>query len=300
MNRLLQEIVALTMGATTRPVDTGIPRVVMVKGDVPEYQLSALYEPMIGFIVQGTKILSIGSRDLHLKGPSYFLLPMHVPAAGKVRANREGLYLSVGLFLNRDVLQNLLRDLPLEAVTEPANNLAACDADVEFMEAWVRMLRLLRTPKDIPALAPVYEREIIYRVLVGPQGGQLRQLCFRESNLSRVSKGVQWLREHYRQPIEIKDIARKAGMGITTFHRQFKRTTGLSPIQFQKQLRLLEARKLIAFDGYGVSGAAYEVGYESPSQFNREYSRLFGASPARDAAMLRQMEDARESSSSRA
>jgi AraC-like DNA-binding protein len=155
------------------------------------------------------------------------------------------------------------------------------------------LLRLLKTPGDIPALAPVYEREILYRVLMGPQGWYLRQLGLKESNLSKISQTVQWIREHYTRLVDIRAMATKAGMAITTFHRQFKRATGLSPIQFQKQLRLLEARNLLAFEGYAMASAAYEVGYQSPSQFNREYSRFFGAPPARDAAVLRQIEGAR-------
>lgn len=121
-----------------------------------------------------------------------------------------------------------------------------------------------------------------------------RQLCFASGKASRIRQAIQWIRENYAKSIDIKRVAVKSGMGVTTFHRQFKQITGLSPIQFQKQLRLLEARKLLVFSGYSVSDAAFEVGYESASQFNREYSRLFGASPARDASSLRQMEDKRQ------
>jgi AraC-like DNA-binding protein len=294
VRQLLNEIVDLTMNATTRAIETGIPRVLMVKGDVPEHQLSAVYEPMIGFTVQGTKTLYIGSRTLTLKGPSCLVLPMHVPVRGRVRPSREGLpYLSVGLSLDSRVLFNLLNDLPKDMVKRSSQNRIASEASPEFIESWVRMLRLLKTPEDIPALAPVYEREILYRVLMGPHGWYLRQAGFRGSNASKISITVTWLRQHYTKPMDIGDLASKAVMGVTTFHRQFKRTTGLSPIQFQKQLRLLEARNLLVYQGYAVASAAYEVGYQSASQFNREYSRFFGASPARDAADVRQIENAR-------
>ena len=293
MKSMLQEIVDLTMDATTRPVETRIPRVLMIKGDVPRHQLAALYQPMIGFVVQGSKILSIGGRDTNLKAPSYFLLPIHVPATAAVQSTRDGLpYLSVGLFLSPKVVQGLLRDVPGEPVPAPSKNFTGCVADSEFIESWL-MLRLLKTPRDISPLAPVYEREILYRVLTGPQGSHLQQLAFRESNLSRISQAVKWLRENYKQPINIRHMASEAAMAITTFHRQFKRVTGLSPIQFQKQLRLFEARNILAFEGYAVANAAYEVGYQSPSQFNREYARFFGAPPARDASVLRQIEHAR-------
>jgi AraC-like DNA-binding protein len=291
MKALLKELVDLTRTAGTRPAETGIPRVLMIKGEVPKQQLSALYQPMIGFVVQGEKLLLIGGRDIRMKGPSYFLLPTHVPASGRVRPSREGLpYLSVGLMLDPQILHDLLRDLPPDEVPGCASQFSPIPADLEFVDAWVRLLRLRKTPGDIPALSPVYEREILFRVLRGPQGGVLRQFGLRGSGLSRVAKTVQWLREHYANPVEIGAIAERACMGVTTFHRQFKRATGLSPIQYQKRLRLLEARSLIAFEDYSVANAAYEVGYESASQFNREYSRFFGAPPARDAAELRRLE----------
>jgi transcriptional regulator GlxA family with amidase domain len=175
-----------------------------------------------------------------------------------------------------------------------AGRFTACEIDTELMEAWLRLLRLTKTPKDIPALASVYEREILYRVLMGPQGWYLKQLGMRETNFTKISQTVRWLRYNYKRTIEICDLAKKNGMAINTFHRQFKRATGLSPIQFQKQLRLLEARNLMAFEGYAVANAAYEVGYQSPSQFNREYSRFFGASPAKDTAKLKRIERMRD------
>jgi len=291
---MLQEIVDLTTHASTRPVETIIPRVVMVKGDVPRHQLAALYEPMIGFVVQGSKILSIGGRDTKLKGPAYFLLPIHVPATAVVRSTSDGRpYLSVGLSLSHKIVRELLKDVPNELAPMPTGNFTGCAADSEFIEAWLRMLRLLKTPRDVTALAPVYEREILYRVLTGPQGFHLRHLALRESNLSKISQAVLWLRQNYKQPVNIRHMASEAAMAITTFHRQFKRVTGLSPIQFQKQLRLFEARNILAFEDYAVANAAYEVGYQSPSQFNREYARFFGAPPARDAGTLRQIERAR-------
>ncbi|WP_277506337.1 MULTISPECIES: AraC family transcriptional regulator [unclassified Paenibacillus] len=284
----------LMKDAGTRQIETGVPGLSMIKGDIPAHQLAALYEPMIGFTVQGTKILSIGERSTDLEGPSYYVLPMHVPAMASVHPDRYGRpYLSLGLKLNQSVLQSLLRDLPENLLPTASGHFAACEMDIECMEAWLRLLRLLKTPRDIPALAPAYEREILYRVLTGPQGWYLRQLGLQESNLSKISQIVNWVRINFMRPLDISEMASKAGMAINTFHRQFKRATGLSPIQFQKQLRLLEARNLIAFEGYPVASAAYHVGYQSPSQFNREYSRFFGSSPARDTENIRRIESTR-------
>lgn len=295
MSKVLNEIIDLMENAGTRPIETGVPGLSMIKGNIPAHQLAALYKPMIGFTVQGTKVLLIGECSTALKGPSYYVLPVHVPATANVQPSYDGRpYLSLGLELNQNVLQSLLRDLPENLMPTAAEHFAACEIDIEHMEAWLRLLRLTKTPRDIPALAPAYEREILYRVLMGPQGWYLRQLGMSESNFSKISQTVKWLRDNYTKSIDIGEIAAETGMAINTFHRQFKRATGLSPIQFQKQLRLLEARNLIAFEGYAVASAAYQVGYQSPSQFNREYSRLFGAPPARDTENLRRIEDARE------
>jgi len=296
MKQLLSEITELAKNAGTRPLETAVPGLSMIRGNVPEHQLAALYKPMIGFTIQGTKILSIGGYETVMKGPSYFVLPLHVPATATVHTARDGRpYMSLGLEIHQNILLSLLKDLPEELVPRGPHEFTACEFDQEHMEAWLRLLRLTKTPRDIPALAPVYEREILYRILLGPQGWYLRQLGLRESGFSKIAQTVKWIRDNYKQRIEIGAMAAKSGMALNTFHRQFKRATGLSPIQFQKQLRLLEARKLIAFEGYAVANAAYEVGYQSPSQFNREYSRFFGASPAKDTANLRRIEEARGS-----
>jgi AraC-like DNA-binding protein len=295
MSKVLNEIIGLMENVGTRPIETGVPGLSMIKGNIPAHQLAALYKPMVGFTVQGTKILLIGERSTALKGPSYYVLPLHVPATASVQPGHDGRpYLSLGLELNQDVLHSLLRDIPENLLPSAAEHFAACEIDIEHMEAWLRLLRLTKTPGDIPALAPAYEREILYRVLMGPQGWYLRQLGLSESSFSKISQTVKWIRDNYTKSIDIGEIASKKGMALNTFHRQFKRATGLSPIQFQKQLRLLEARNLIAFEGYTVANAAYQVGYQSPSQFNREYSRFFGAPPARDTEALKRIEDARE------
>jgi AraC-like DNA-binding protein len=289
MESYLQEIVALTSGATTRPTSTPLPRVEMIKGDVPQHQLAAIYEPMLGFVVQGAKTILIGEQTIHAVAPSYFVIATDVPATGNVQRGRSGQpYLSVGLRLHQESLLSLLRDVPEIAKKDDADTgLTASPASIEFVEAWVRMLRLLRTPEHIPALASGYEREILYWTLIGPQGQRLRRLGMENGWAPRIRRVAQWMRANYTKVIDVENLAEKARMGTTTFHRHFKQITGLSPIQFQKQLRLLEARNLVAYRSRSVSEAAYEVGYESVSQFTREYSRFFGRPPARDAQSLK-------------
>lgn len=289
----LSEIAALTTAATTQPTTTELPGVLLIKGEVPQRQLAAIYEPMIGFVVHGGKTISIGGHVTLCRAPSYFVIPTEIPATGRVHQGANGTpYLSVALRLNHELLADLLAILPPDTqapAVSAITRFSASPATEDFVDAWLRLLRLLKQPQHIPALAPVYEREILYRVLVGPQGWRLRQLCVASGKASRMRQAVQWIRGHHARPIDIRRIAARAGMAVNTFHRQFKQMTGLSPIQFQKQLRLLEARKLVAYGGHSAAEAAFEVGYESASQFNREYSRFFGAPPARDALLMRKL-----------
>jgi AraC-like DNA-binding protein len=292
MQRSLNEIAQLTVDATNQPTATEIPRILIIKGEVPDHLLAAIYEPMVGFVVQGSKTISIGDHVIQAKAPSYFVIPIETPATGRVSQGPDGEpYLSLGLYLDHNNLLELFNDSPddpgNETVSPPT---FASDATEEFIDAWLRMLRLLRTPKHIPALAPVYEREILFRVLTGPQGWRLRQLCLVGGMASKIRRAIRKIRENYAASIDVRQLAKQSGMGVTTFHRQFKQITGLSPIQFQKQLRLLEARKLLVFSDHSVSEAAFKVGYVSASQFNREYSRFFGAPPALDASNLKQLE----------
>lgn len=292
MKKILEEMVSLCAKATTEPTKTELPRVLIIKGEVPKHQLAAIYEPMIGLVLQGSKTISIGTQVVHLKAASYFVIPTEMPATGFVKQGSNGRpYLSLGIQLDQKVLLDLLKDSPTNSsnVRIGSSEFSACPATPGFLEACLRMLRLLKSPEHIPALAPAYEREILYHVLIGPEGWRLRQLFQTHDKESSIHQAIQWVRQNFIDSFEIEQLANRACMGITTFHRQFKSITGLSPIQFQKQLRLLEARKLLAFSGYSVTDAALDVGYESTSQFNREYSRFFGASPARDAKKLKEL-----------
>ena len=291
MGQALREIARLTREVPAWPADSGLPGVMLTRGDVPPHQLAAVYEPILGFTVFGRKTISIGGHTVDAKGPSYYVIPSDVPATGSVRSGKEGDgYLSLGLRLNHSVLRELLRVLPAEPRGAVAERLVAVTPSNEFVDAWCRMLRLVRTPEAIPALGPVYEREILYRVLSGPDGARLRLCGFEGGSSVRVHESIQTIRERYSETIDVRLLAADSGMSWTTFHRQFKRVTGLSPIQYQKELRLLEARKILVYEGLSVREAAFQVGYESASQFNREYSRLFGAPPAADAARIREAE----------
>jgi transcriptional regulator GlxA family with amidase domain len=150
-----------------------------------------------------------------------------------------------------------------------------------------RLLRLLDTPRDVPVLRPLIEREILWRLLSGPQAGRVRQIGLADSRLTQVSHAIRHIRQHYARAISVEELAALAAMSLSSFHRHFRAVTAMTPIQFQKQIRLQEARSRLLADADDVAAVGYAVGYDSPSQFSREYSRMFGAPPGRDVARLR-------------
>lgn len=288
----LQELRALASRAGNRLTQTGIPRVAMVQGRIPEHELDAVYEPMLNLILQGSKSMTVGDQTLHYDPATYFVMSVGLPAAGIVRPAATGEpYLAVALLLDPAVIARLLADLPETAIhASRPTGFSVAAVTPELMDAWLRLLRLMERPEDIAALAPVYEREILYRVLQGPQGAMLRDIATPDTALERVNRAIACIRRDYAQPLRVEALARKAAMSNSAFHRHFKAVTALSPLQYQKRIRLLQARMLLIAQGRSVAAAAFDVGYESATQFSREYARAFGRPPARDAArLLRQL-----------
>lgn len=288
MKNQLLELRALAAHAENRRTETGIPRVDMVRGAVPQHQLATVYDPMVNLILQGSKSMTVGGRSLRYDPATYFVMSVNLPAAGVVHPASTGEpYLAVSLTLNAGVIANLLADLPDTAVClDDAAGFSVAAVTPELLDAWVRMLRLMRQPTDIPALAPVYEREILYRVLQGPMGWMLRDIALPDTSLARVNAAIQRIRREYAEPLRVEDLASSAAMSVSAFHRHFKAITALSPLQYQKKIRLLQARTLLVAAGQSVTGAALEVGYQSSTQFSREYAREFGAPPRQDTARI--------------
>lgn len=292
MDTVLNELRRLAKKAENRRTETGIPRVAMVQGEIPAHALAAVYEPMINLILQGSKSMTVGTQTLHYDPATYFVMSVDLPAVGSVHATAAGeAYLAVSLTLDPEVIAALLGDMPAfaqQARDRPNRPEAFNVASVtpELMDAWVRMLRLMERPDEVPALAPVYEREILYRVLQGPHGHMLRQIATPDSMLARINHAIQRIRRDFSRPLRIAALAEQASMSESAFHRHFKSATALSPLQYQKQLRLLQARQLLTLHGKSVTVAALDVGYESPTQFSREYSRAFGLPPMQDAARI--------------
>ncbi|GAC1316788.1 MAG: AraC family transcriptional regulator [Collimonas sp.] len=289
MENQLNELRALTAHAENQRTETGIPRVAMVQGAIPEHQLAAVYDPMVNLILRGSKSMTVGGRTLHYNPATYFVMSVGLPAAGLVLPSDKGEpYLAVSLTLDAGIITNLLSDLPNlgDRRNDGEHAFSVAAVTPELLDAWVRMLRLLNHSADIPALAPAYEREILYRVLQGPMGWMLRDIALPDSALARVNQAIQQIRRNYALPIRVADLANSAAMSISAFHRHFKSVTALSPVQYQKQIRLLNARTLLLASRYSVTAAAYEVGYQSSTQFSREYAREFGVAPGKDATRI--------------
>ncbi|YAF55764.1 HTH-type transcriptional activator RhaS [Pseudomonas sp. E141] len=288
MTNPLNELRALAARAENRRTETGIPRLAMVQGEIPAHLLAAVYEPMINLILQGSKSMTIGDRTLDYDPATYFVMSIELPAVGQVHPAASGEpYLAVSLTLDPAVLATLLADLPKPVGQyEKDAGFSVASVTPELMDAWVRMLRLMSRPEDIAALAPVYEREILYRVLQGPHGWMLRDIAAPDSAMARVSLAIQYIRREFAESIRVEALAQRAAMSVSAFHRHFKAVTALSPLQYQKRVRLLQARTLLVAHAKSVTSAALEVGYESATQFSRDYARVFGLPPARDAARI--------------
>lgn len=284
METVLEELRRLAARAENRRTETGIPRVAMVQGAIPEHELAAVYDPMINLILRGSKSMTIGDQTLRYDSASYFVMSIDLPAVGVIHPDPSGQpYLAVSLTLEPSLITALLTEAPARPPIA-GRGFSVATVTSELLDAWVRMLRLMERPSEIVGLAPAYEREILYRVLQGPQGWLLRDLATPDTALSRIHAAITWIRRNFTQPLKIDALAAMVAMSASAFHRHFKAVTNLSPLQFQKRIRLLHARQLMITAAVSASSAALDVGYESPTQFNREYSRLFGLPPARDVA----------------
>jgi AraC-like DNA-binding protein len=289
METQLAELRRLASRAGNKRTETGIPRVAMVQGEIPEHELAAVYDPMVNLILTGSKAMTIGERTMRYDPASYFVMSIDLPAVGEVCPDAAGNpYLAVSLTIDPQIVGMMLADLGKVAPSPAASGFSVASVTPELLDAWVRMLRLIDRPGDIAALAPAYEREILYRVLQGPHGAMLRDIATPDAALSRVRLAIQWIRNNFKAPLRVEALAEIAAMSASAFHRHFKAATAMSPLQFQKRIRLLQARMLLIASGQSTSTVAYEVGYESQSQFTREYARFFGEPPARDIRRVQQ------------
>nr|WP_231853692.1 AraC family transcriptional regulator [Erwinia billingiae] len=296
-NLQLDELRELAAHARNWRTETGIPRVAMVQGNVPAEALAAVYEPMINLILRGSKSMTVGDRVFNYDPASYFVMSVDLPAIGSVHPTERGEpYLAVSLTIDPQRVAAMIEDLPPSAMQERPDGGAFSVASVtpELLDAWVRMLRLMKTPEDIAALAPGYEREILYHVLKGPHGWMLRDIASPGTMLARIGNAIHWLRHNFAEEFIVGALAEREAMSVSAFHRHFKAVTAMSPVQYQKRVRLLHARRMLLGRQQSVTFVAQEVGYKSVPQFNRDYARVFGLPPLKDVTQLRKAINVRD------
>ena len=287
---LLAEVRAL-IAAHARP-DGGTPldglRLSRVESAEPHHSLA---EPLLVVMAQGGKRLLLGDQVFEYRAGQCLIVTTDLPLTGHfIAASPRSPALALGVALRPAVIAPLLLEAPAGPWTRAAPRspaMATGEADAGLLDAVARLLRLLDHPADAPVLGPLVEKEITWRLLTGPFGAMIRQVGLADSDLAHVSRAIRWLRDNYAEPMRIAGLARLAGMSESAFHRHFRAVTGLSPLQFQKRIRLQEARALLVARPGDVAGVGHLVGYDSPTQFSREYRRLFGAPPGLDATRLR-------------
>lgn len=271
----------------TGMVSTPIDRLSLFRADEPTVPLPAVYDASLCIIAQGSKRVSLGEQSLIYDAAHYLLVSVDLPLVGHViTAERETPYLCCKIDIDQAVLADLVMAEGGGAPKADIRALAVYRSDNDLIDATCRLMRLLDRPGSIPALAPLIEREILYRLLTGPHGPGLRYMTVADSHLNQVSRAIAAIRAGFDRQLRIGDIAVAAGMSPSSLHEHFKAVTKMTPLAYQKQLRLQEARRLMLAGGVTASSAGFTVGYESPSQFNREYARLFGAPPRRDIGQL--------------
>lgn len=271
-------------------MESTIPDLCLYRTEVTTEITPVVYEPSLCIMLQGEKEVYLHQDRIVYDPLSYLLVPVTVPASGKVtKASAETPYLALRLTIDLKELADLVIDLGgrIERSKEQVKAIAVGRVDEGLLSAIARLLQLLDKPSDIPVLYPLLKREILYRLLLGDLGSQLRDFMLLDSQGHRISKVIEILRKKYNEPLRIKDLADEVHLSESALFQAFKAVTGLSPLQYQKKLRLNEARRIMLHEGIEAATASYKVGYESPSQFSREYSRLFGAPPKTDIERVR-------------
>lgn len=247
----------------------------------------AISRPLVALVVQGRKDVAMGPRRVSLRSGDSLLIAADVPTVSQItRASAEMPYYAFVLDLDVSLIVELTAEMPDEGTAE-TQPMQAKATDAEVADVALRMMRLLDRPTALPVLAPQIVRELHYWLLVGRHGTAIYRLGWPEGQVNRVARAVALLRREFDRPLRVEQLAALAGMSLSSFYQHFRAVTSLSPLQFQKQLRLIEARRRMLADGITAGSAAYSVGYESVSQFTREYGRMFGLPPGRDIEALR-------------
>ncbi len=271
--------------------ETAIPALTIHRFEAPTERTSYVQEPSICLLAQGAKRILLG-EDVYVYDVRHYLLTsVGLPVVAQViEASQEKPYLGLVLKLDLNLVTQLMvdSDLPLPRSNQASRGMAIGEVSPSLLNSFQRLIDLLDEPEDIPILAPLVQREIIYRLLIGDQGHRLRKIAASGSSSHQIARAIDWLKGNYNKRLRVDELATRTGMSTSTFHHHFRTLTAMTPLQYQKNLRLGEARRLMLTEHLDAAAAAFEVGYESPSQFSREYNRLFGAPPLRDIQNLRQ------------
>ena len=268
--------------------DPVLPGVRVMISTLPTESVHHVSEPGFAIVAQGAKQTLVGDRLFEYGDGDYVVTSVDLPICGSiVRASEARPYLACRLALNPTAIAALLLESAHSGDAAAPCGFGVWRAPADLLEPAVRLLRLLDHPRDVPVLRPLIEREILWRLLAGEQGGHVRQIGLADSRLAQVSHAIRWIRQHFAEAVSVDELAQLATMSVSSFHRHFRAVTAMTPIQFQKQIRLQEARSRLLAEVDDVAAVGFAVGYDSASQFSREYSRLFGAPPGRDVARLR-------------
>jgi AraC-like DNA-binding protein len=269
---------------------TDVPGLLLTRRTAPTAPASATYEPSLAVVAQGRKRATLSGTTFIFDQSRYLLTSLDLPVICNVIEASEAVpYLGFVLKLEMPVVRELLSREEIQAPEAASDSpaMATGETTAELLDACCRLMDLLNTPQDIPFLSGLIQREIIYRILRGPEGARLQAIATLGDQSQRTAKAIAWVRANYAKPLWVDHLASIAGMGVSTLHHHFRVLTAMSPLQYQKQLRLHAARERMLMDGLDAASAAFEVGYESASQFNREYSRFFGQPPMRHIRILR-------------
>jgi AraC-like DNA-binding protein len=261
-----------------------LPGAIIVASRVPTEPLGFVVEPAFALAVQGTKRAVINDKVFEYGAGQFLILSVDLPLTTHVvHASPNKPFLGFGLILKPAAIASLLLETGRSDKTE-ARGIAVSGLTADLIDPVVRLLRLVDRPDDVPVLGPAIEREILWRLINSDQGATVRQIGLVGSRISQVARAIRWIRTRYAEILRIEDLAQLAGMSVTSFHRHFRAVTSMTPIQYQKQIRLQEARARLLANPKDVAAVGFAVGYDSPSQFSREYRRQFGAPPGKHAA----------------
>ena len=271
---------------------TAITGLSLFRRDEPTQPQSIMYEPRVCLITQGAKRVLLGDETYVYDAQHFLITSIDLPTVVQIiEASPEKPCLGLTLKLDQRELSQLMVDghLPPPRPQQSIRGMTTGKVTLPLVTAFLRLIDLLDEPQDIPILAPIIQREIFYRLLVSDQGTRLRQMASVGSQSHQIAKAIHWLKDNFTRPLHIEDLASQVNMSASTFHHHFRSLTAMSPLQYQKWLRLSEARRLMLTDRLDATTVAFQMGYESPSQFSREYSRLFGLPPLKDIMNLRQV-----------